>query len=497
VGASTDLDEGPRIRTYRGHPVGLVTLVLTEIWERFSFYGLAAILVLYLSDTPERGGIGLDTPLAASLVLVYTSMVYLLTLPGGWVADRLTGTRLAVFIGGVIITIGHLMMMPTGTVTVFAGLALVATGTGLLKANISTLLGRLYDQLDDPGGVRRDAGFNIFYFGINAGALAAALVVSWLASRYGYHWGFAAAAVGMFAGLVQYVLGGRLLGEVGRQPNRPLPARDRARLARHALTGAAAIGGLLWLDVAAGWFSVHHVVNGLSALAVVVAVGYFATILRDREVTAVERSRVRGFAGLFVGAALFWMIVDQAPDTMTLFAEHNTDRRFFGWDFPAGFYQGLQPAFIMALAPVFAWLWLSLGRRSPNTPVKFALGLFGAGASFVVMAIAANLAADGTLVSPWWLVWVYLIQTVGELCLSPVGLSATTKLAPRKYASQMMGLWFLAVTVGDAAGAQYVELQRTLGAWQFWALLAATAVVVGAVIWANSRKLHDLMAGVD
>lgn len=482
------------LRTYRGHPVGLVTLVLTEIWERFSFYGLSAILVLYLSYPIERGGLAMDSALAASLVLIYTSTVYLLTMPGGWVADRLTGTRRAVLIGGVVITAGHLVMMLDSAGAVFAGLGLVASGTGLLKANISTLLGQLYDQLDDAGRDRRDAGFNIFYLGINVGAVAAAIIVAWLASRFGFHWGFAAAAVGMAAGVVQFLIGSRLLGETGLAVNRPLAARERSRLLRRVLLGLAVVAALLWLDIAGGWFSVRHIVHGLSAVAVVVAVGYFATILRDPEVTVVERSRVRGFIGLFIGAALFWMIVDQAPDTMTLFAEHNTNREFFGWQFPAGFYQGLQPAMLIALAPVFAWMWLRLGRRGPSTPSKFALGLLSAGASFVVMAFAANLAADGTLVSPWWLVVVYLIQTIGELFLSPVGLSATTRLAPKKYASQMMGLWFLAVTVGDAAGAQYVELQKVVAPWEFWGLFAVSATLVAAGIFLVRHRLERLMA---
>lgn len=487
------------IPTYRGHPKGLITLSLTEAWERFSFYGLQAILALYLAAVPAAGGQGMTEGTANSLFLVHASMVYLLTLPGGWVADRVLGTRRSVLIGGIIIAAGHYVMAVPAAATVYIGLALIAIGTGLLKANISSLLGELYDRLHDAHDPRRDVGFSVFYMGINIGALLAPIVVSTVAEHYGWHRGFGVAAIGMTLAVVVFVLGTRSLGDVGLKAHRPLDATHRRSLARKAGMGAAALAVVVLTMVLTRLFTLTNVILLLSVLAVVTAVGYFLMILRDRELSPVERSRMRAYVYLFAGAAAFWMIVDQAGAALNQFAQNRTDRSLFGFGFPAGYFQSLGPAYLLLLAPVMAALWVVLDRRrrNPSTPAKFAIGVALAGLSFVVMAFAAQLADERVRVSVMWLAGVYLIQSVGELFLSPVGLSATTKLAPAKYVSQMMGLWFLAAAVGDAAGDQYSRLAEVLPGWQYYALLGITAIAFAAALWATVPRVRRLMSGVD
>ena len=502
-----------------GHPSGLLNLFLTELWERFSFYGMRAILVLFLVDSPANGGLGLAPATAAALYAVYNAVVYLLAMPGGWVADRLTGTRRAVLIGGVVITFGHLVLAVPAGLTAYAGLALVAAGTGLLKPNIAAMVGELYDRLPDASPydvarsahdsartptqhhAKRDAGFSIFSIGINVGAWAGALVTGWLGLHYGWHVGFAAAAVGMTLALIQYLAAGRSLGDVGRMPHRPLDEYRRGLILRRVV--GLSMAGLLVLALAATLLSsatgrgvLDVVLLLVPPIVLAVPVFFFTTMLREHTLTPPERSRVLAYIPIFLGAALFWLVYDQAGNLLNLFAEDKADNHVFGLDVPAAWYQSVNPLFILLLAPFFALAWSRLGDRAPSTPVKFAIGLLGIGTSLVVMAFAGAAATKGQI-SPLWLVAVALVQTVAELFLSPIGLSVTTRLAPARFASQLMGLWFLATATGDAVGGYVVRLNGQLGDEVSLGLLGGLAVAVGIAFLLSAPRIRALMAGVD
>ncbi|GAB2852750.1 MFS transporter [Actinocorallia aurea] len=480
----------PREKTFFGHPRPLATLFMTELWERFSFYGMRAILALFLSTAIIDGGLGLSTGTAAAVVGVYNAMVYLAALPGGWVADRILGPQRAVLVGAVIIMIGHLSMaIPGWAGWIYLGLALIVAGTGLLKPNISTMVGHLYDDKDEA---HRDAGFSLFYMGINIGSLAP-FVVGWLGQNVNYHLGFACAAVGMFLGIVQYVAGGRGLRGIGARPTHPLTPHERNRALKYVGLALLALAVLAVVAAFAGFLTLDAATVFLTVVAVAVPVGYFCYILLgDHGLTADEKSRMKVYLALFAAAAVFWMIFDQAATTLTTFAATSTNLNILGWEMPSSWTQNINPIFIIVLAPVFAALWVKLGDRV-STPLKFAVALVLAGLSFVAMSAAASVASTGVKVSILWLVLVYLMQTCGELCLSPVGLSVTTRLAPAMFSSQMMGVWFLAVSVGDSIGGQVARLSNggTSPVYFLWSGLFAVAV--GIVLFLCVPKLRRAM----
>jgi proton-dependent oligopeptide transporter, POT family len=430
-----------------GHPRGLTTLFFTEMWERFSFYGMKALLVLYMTKSLK-----FDESYSGLIAATYFSSVYWTPLIGGWLADKIFGARRAVLIGGVIIACGHFSMAFHTLANFYAGLILIAAGTGMLKPNVSAMVGDLYTEEDR----RRDAGFSIFYMGINLGAFIAPFVCGPLGEKVDWHYGFAAAGVGMVFGIIQYVAGGKRLSRVG---NPPSAGREAVRPDIKEVRGAGDEAGevdvvtiALAVIVCAVGFTLGYVYGGagvLSGLFPGVA-GFFAGYLAGvvRHLNGEELMRVLVIFILFVFSALFWMSFEQASTTLTLFADRLTNRVVFGWEVPASMFQSIEPFFLIILAPVFAWLWLKLGRREPSSPAKFAYGLFFAGVSFAVVAFASTLTGAG-LVSPLWLVLVYLLQTIGELCLSPVGLSTVTKLSPARMVGLMMGVWFLSISIGD------------------------------------------------
>ncbi|MER8184132.1 oligopeptide:H+ symporter [Kitasatospora sp. NPDC094015] len=499
--ASTTLDPGtqsapPSGKTFLGHPRGLATLFMTEMWERFSFYGMRALLVLYLVADHADGGLGYKAAVGAAIVSVYNAMVYLTALPGGWIADRFWGPRKTVAVGGGVIMIGHFLLAVPGSGLFFAGLAFIAVGSGLLKSNISTMVGHLYDGPNDP---RRDGGFTVFYMGINLGAFAAPLVIGTVGQKVDWHLGFALAGVGMALGLAQYLLGTRHLSPQSNVVNSPISAAEKRSVLRKAALWLAAAVAFYAVVALSGSFTVDWVIWPLSIAGIAIPVIYFARMQRDKDLSRDEKSKMTGYIWFFVAAAVFWMIYDQSSSTLNIFATDSTSSTLFGFDFPSSWFQSLNPLYIMALAPVFAWLWVWLARRgkNPSTTVKFAIGLLMIGASFLVMMLAMAAASGGTKVSPLWLAMVYLIQTVGELTLSPVGLSVTTKLAPAKYASQMMGLWFLAVTAGDcvAAVVQLVMGDATGSTWYF-ASQGVLAIIAGVALWMYRRRVVSLMGDV-
>ncbi|GAA2220554.1 MFS transporter [Streptomyces amakusaensis] len=482
-------------KTFLGHPRGLANLFMTEMWERYSFYGMRALLVLYLSTNVADGGLGMKDATAVAIYSVYNAMVYLLALPGGWLGDRVWGARKATAIAGVIIMTGHFLLAVPASASFFIGLAFIAVGSGLLKANISTMVGQLYSDKNDP---RRDGGFTIFYMGINLGAFVAPLTIGWVGQKIDWHLGFAMAGVGMALGLLFYFLGFRNLAPESSVVPSPLTAEERSGLIRRAL---------IWLGVAvaayaivglAGVFTLDWVLWPLTVLGLLLPSWYLFRIKRDKDLSVVERSRMTGYIWFFVAAAAFWAIYDQTGSVLSLFAKNDTESTLFGFEFPTTWFQSLNPLFVMALAPVFAMLWVALFKRNrePSTLSKFALALVLVGGSFGVMMVAQGLAAGDAKVSPMWLVSVYFMQTVGELCLSPVGLSLTTKLAPQKYAAQMMGVWFLALTAGNSV----IALLQLLGAptdTQGWfASQGVIAALAGVAIFMWRRKVKALMGGV-
>jgi len=436
--------------TWVGHPRGLLTLFMTEMWERFSYYGMRALLVLFMVAAIQDGGMGLTDQTATAIYGLYTAAVYLLSLPGGWMADRLLGAQRAIWYGGIVIMAGHFTLAIPGVPTFFLGLVLIALGTGLLKPNISAVVGELYA----PGDPRRDGGFTIYYMGINIGAFLGPLACGWLATE-NWHYGFAAAGVGMLFGLIQFALTRRHMGTAGLAPARA-NAGDDAIFRRHSwlavsaalvVVAALLIGGLTGLIR----YDAVRLAQSASYVIVLVTVAFFAYVFGLGGLNSRERGRVIVIAVLIFAAMVFWSGFEQAGSSLNLFAERYTVREFGNFTVPATWFQSLNPAFILILAPLYSMLWLALANRKldPNPVLKMAMGLIMLGLGFAVMIFAAQLVVRGDAVLPTWLIFTYLLHTMGELALSPVGLSSVTKLSPRRYVGQMMGAWFLAASLGN------------------------------------------------
>jgi POT family proton-dependent oligopeptide transporter len=498
---------GASQRKFFGHPVGLSTLFFTEMWERFSYYGIRPLLVLFMTAALAQGGFGFERTTASSIVGIYAACVYLASLPGGWIADRLLGLRRAIWYGGILIALGHLsiaMSIIFAHSAFFIGLVFIVIGTGLLKPNISAIVGELYPE----GGSRRDAGFSIFYMGINIGALVAPLVTGYLGERVGWHLGFGAAGVGMVIGLITYRLrAGKTLGNIGMDAASSDPAEHR----RVKMTVAIAVGVIVLLIALVMGGIIHINPVSLAQKMTFVIVGsallYFIYLFVGGGLTREEMKRVVIIILLFIFAAIFWSAFEQAPTSLNLFARDYTDRVVFGWEMPTLWLQAANSVFVILLAPVFALVWLALGRRGkdPSSVAKFAWGLFFAGLGFVVMLIAANIVINGggnVRVSPWWLVFSYFLQTIGELSLSPVGLSSMTKLAPFKFKGQMMGVWFMAAALGNLIAGlvggnvdpEKLEQMPILFRQTSMFLFLAT-VVCGLLVFPVGRMMKGVPAG--
>lgn len=485
-------------QSFFGHPRGLATLFMTELWERFSYYGMRALLILYMTAPTSSGGLGFEVSKAGALYGLYTAMVYLLSLPGGWIADRFLGQRRSVLYGGILIALGNACLALPPVALFYTGLVISALGTGLLKPNVSVMVGQLYEA----GDRRRDAGFSIFYMGINLGAFMAPLICGYAGQRVSWHLGFAVAALGMVLGLTQYSLGGRHLGEAGLRPA-AVPQGEEAKRQRRwlqrGLWGTAGlIVALLALD-ASGVVevTVARLSDALGVVLLGAVAAFFLWAFAGRGWSAEERKRLGAVGVLFAGSALFWCMFEQAGSTLNLFAERSTDKRLFGFEVPASWFQSLNALFIIGLAPVFAWLWVRLGRREPSSPAKFSLGLLSAALGFALLAVGAGRAEEGTLVSPLWLVGVYFLHTVGELCLSPVGLSAMTKLAPARITSLLMGVWFVSLSAGNYLGGRIASMYEALALPTLFALIAIFGGVAALVLAVLIRPTKRLMGGVN
>ena len=470
---SAELDRGG----IAGHPRGLTTLFLTEFWERFSYYGMRAILFLFMVASTEVGGLGFDTEKAAWIYGLYTGSVYLTAIPGGFVADRLLGLRRAVLVGGILIATGHYTLAFHGLSTFYAGLILIVLGTGLLKPNISSMVGQLYAPDDD----RRDAGFSIFYMGINLGAFVSPFLCGYLGQRIGWHWGFGAAGVGMTLGLLQYVLGGTRLGTVGFLRE---PPKEAGKLWLLVAVAVALLGTALILS---GQYRDYLIVGSAAVL--------FAWLLLKGAENSIERKRIAAIALLFIFATLFWAGFEQAGSSLTLFADRITHNQFFGH--PSSWFQSVEPFFVITLAPVFAWLWVRLGSRQPSSPGKFAIGLSLLSVSFFLVALASMLFEQQQVkVSPWWLVGVYFLHALGELSLSPVGLSMVTKLAPARILGFIMGIWFLTNALGNFLAGSVAGFFDRLPLPQLFGAVGLVSLAATLVLALLVKTIRGLMSGV-
>jgi proton-dependent oligopeptide transporter, POT family len=478
--------------SFFGHPRGLATLFFTEMWERYSYYGTRALLILYMTAGLQTGGLNFSVMKSGAIYGFYTAMVYLFSLPGGWVADRVIGQQRAVLFGGILISAGNLCLASPSMTAFYSGLALLIFGTGLLKPNVSTIVGQLYRQDDN----RRDAGFSIFYMGINLGAFSP-LIVGWVGEKVNWRLGFATSAIGMLIGVVQYLITSKYLGEAGRHPARSgSPEKDRVQKRNAGFLTAAAV----LVFVVAGALNSRGVIHitaqsvsdALGWFLLAVSIGVFAWMIFGKGWSIEERKRAAAIFVLFIASCVFWGAYEQAGSSLNLFAERNTNRHVLGYEFPASWFQWVQPLFVLMLAPLFAWLWLRLGKREPSSPSKFSVGLLFVGLSFLVLVPAASHMG----VSPNWLNLCYFLSVVGEMCLSPVGLSAMTKLAPVRAAGFVMGVWFLSLSIGDWMAGRAGSLFESMPLPKLFGISGVVPIVAAVILALLVKPTKRLMSGV-
>lgn len=476
-----------------GHPKGLLTLFFTEFWERFSYYGMRALLLFYIYDATTNGGLGFSQSTAVAIMSIYGSLVYMSTIIGGWLADRILGKSRSLFYGGVLIMIGHVILaLPYGAESLFISMALIIIGTGLLKPNVSSVVGEMYSDHDN----RRDSGFSIFYMGINLGAFIAPLIVGTVGQKVDYHLGFSLAAIGMLAGLLVFLFTRKkYLGLAGTSVPNPLTREERGRVLTRLGLGMLIIGAIVALAVWQGWLTIQSFTITIGILGVLIPIAYFTTMYRSEKTTETERSRLLAYIPLFIAAVMFWSIQEQGSTILGVYADQRTQLDFAGIRIEPSWFQSANPFFIILLAPLFAWIWTKLGDRQPSVPVKFSLGLLFAGLSFLVILIPGQFGGGG-LVSPLWLVLSYFVVVLGELCLSPVGLSTTTKLAPAAFSAQAMSLWFLAPAAAQAINALISQLYSEQNETLYFGIIGGTSLVLAVVLFLFAPVIQKAMRGI-
>ncbi|HEY3563221.1 MAG TPA: peptide MFS transporter [Kribbella sp.] len=474
-------------RTFFGHPPVLANLFGVELWERFSFYGMQGILLIYLYYSADRGGLGIDEGTATSIVGAYGGLVYLSTILGAWLADRLLGPERTLFYSAIVVMCGHIALgVLPGIGGVAVGLVLIGFGSGGVKANATSLVGTLYSEHDE----RRDGGFSLFYLGINLGALVGPLLTGLLQKNAGFHYGFGLAAAGMFLGIVQYGAGRRRLADAARTVPNPLP---RETLRRTALIAAAVLVVVVVLLVS-GVLPASRYATAVAVVSAVAAVVYFAVILSSKQLTDVERRRVQAFIPLFIASAAFWSLYQQQFTVVTIYSDQRLDRNIFGWEMPVSFVQSINPVMIIVLSGVFAALWTKLGPRQPSTPVKFSAGLAVMGIAFLLFL---TMAGGGPNSAPLLgLAGILLVFTIAELLISPVGLSLSTKLAPAAFRTQMVALFFLSVALGTALSGVLAKFYSTDHEAAYFGVIGGVALVLGALLVLGVRPIRRLMSGV-
>ena len=478
-------------RGFFGQPRMLANLFSIELWERFSFYGMQVIVLIYMYFETTKGGLGIDQGVAAGIVGAYGGSVYLMSILGGWVADRLLGSERTMFLSAVLIMLGHLALALVPAVAgLTAGLILIAIGSGGLKATITNLVGALYE----PGDTRRDAGFSIFYMGINIGGLIGPLLTGLAQKEIGFHVGFGLAAFGMAIGLGQYAWTRRSLPrDVHHVPN-PLPRSAYPRWI------AIAVGSVVVIIAAVllGWLTPGNLADVVVGLSLIGAIALFAILLASKKVTTREHDRVKSFIPMFIGSAAFWALFQQQFTVLTIYSDTRLDRDlslpFIGsWTMPISWVNSFNPFFIILLAPVFAALWTTLGHRQPVTPTKFGLGIALMGSAFLLFLPMADVEGVPVL----WTALIMLVATCGELMLSPVGLSLATKLAPHAFPVMMVALFYLSVALGTALSGSLAGFYSEANEVPYFGILGAVTIAIGVLMLAVSKPIERLMRGAD
>jgi len=487
MAATGQLEGTPAGRTVFGHPIGLANLFGVELWERFSYYGMLTILGYYLYYSLTEGGLGMPKATATGIVGAYGGLVYLSTVLGGWIADRVLGMERTVFYGGLVVMCGHIALaFIPGLTGVAVGLVLVALGSGALKANASSLLGTLYEK-DDP---RCDGGFTLFYLGINLGGFIGPLVTGLLQTRIGFHWGFGAAAVGMALGLTQYVVFRRNLGDHGRTVPNPLP-----RTAIGWYAGASVVTvAVIVAAFATGLVKLSNLSQVTTGVIVAAAAAYFIVMLTSSKVAPIERTRLRAFIPLFIANAVFWSLFQQIFTVLAVYSDERMNWSIFGWTAPSSWIGSIEPVWIILLSPLFAIMWTRLGERAPTTPRKFAYGVIGMGVAFLLFLPMAG--TTGRAVPALWVLGIMAVFAISELLLSPIGLSVTTKLAPEAFRAQMMALYFFSVGIGTSMSGVLSGYYDPAHEFAYFGILGAVAVVAGVIVFALSPWISRLMEGV-
>ena len=474
------------------HPNGLKTLFFTEMWERMSYYGMRGILVLFMTASINNGGLDFSNASASAIYGIYAASVYLATLPGGWLGDNLFGQQKTILYGGIIIMLGHFSLAIPNMDFFYLGLALVVIGTGLLKPNISAIVGGLYE--DNPS--MKEAGFTIFYMAINLGSILGFFICGYLGENIGWHYGFGAAGIGMLFGIIQYRLKVKTLGEVGLQPLGQLSLKTKSKYKRIL----SIIFLIILLIIFSGFFGFWKInpvplANSLTIIIALISLIYFLYIYFLGKLNQNEKKKIIMIFTLFIGAALFWSGFDQGGSSFNIFAKEYTDRIIFGWEYPASWLQIVNPLFVVILAPFMSYLWIFLGKRmlDPSLPFKFGLGLIFMAMGFLVIAMGAQIALSENLAGAQWLLITYLLHTIGELTLSPIGLAAISSLSPKKYIGQMMGVWFLASSLGAIIAGLISGKATNEGLISMPGLfnqIAITASLFGLLLIILARPLH-------
>lgn len=485
---SSDEEPPPSDRAFFGHPRGLLTLFGAEMWERFSWMGMQAILVLYFADSLSDGGMGFGDSAASSISAAYGTLVYLLAVVGGWLADRVLGSYRSVLYGGILIACGHYSMAVPSPGMTWVGLGLIVVGTGLLKPNVSAMVGKLYSTADD----RRDAGFSLYYMGINLGSMLGQIVTGYLGQNEGYHWGFSAAAVGMTFGIAQYVLGRR--GLTGRkQAEYPLAPRAMRRalgLVALGVTLLALLALALWL---AGALSLTLAVDGITLASVIAPIVYFVVMFRSPRTEPAERQHLKPYLVLFGASVVFNMILFQSGNVLNLLARDHARTSFFGWHFPSTWYQSVLPVVEVLAAPLVAGAWQKLGHRQPHATNKIASSLLLSGASFLLL-VPAVAGQHGTWrMAAYWLIAVYVLIGVGDILLQTTGMSTATKLAPKAFSSQTMALWMLSLALAQGIQAQVVRLYGTVTNVAYFGVTGVVTVLLGVAMLTLSPWMRRTM----
>ena len=481
----------PEDTTFFGHPHGLSTLFFTEMWERFSYYSMHAILLFYLIDSFSKGGLGMNTSIATSIVAIYGALIYMSTVIGGFISDRILGPRRTVFWGGVLIALGNfILVLPLRFVGLYVSIVIIVLGTGFLKPNVSDMVGGLYSKED----TRRDAGFNIYYMGINIGALLAPFIVGWVGQTYSYHAGFALSTVGMVLGLIQYCIGSKkYLGKDGLLPNDPIKPDEKAKVIKQVswVTAIVVVGLLIMYFTHT--LNVNNIIFIITILGILLPAIYFFNIFRSPKITPKDRKNVIVYIVVFIASVFFWSIYEQTMTIFPLVAQQMTDLKLFGIHVQASQFTGFNALFVLVYSPIVAAMWTKMGKKQPSSTSKFTIGLLASAFSFLVLLIPIAIDGVGVKFSGWWLILSIAIVEIGEVFLSPSGLSLTTKLAPKAFNAQMMSIWFLGDAAAQSFNAQLVKLYSVPNAAMYFGVMGVVAIVIAVILFSMRGMLAKLI----